>query len=195
MRRVYSERFQKSFDEAPKAVQRACDKQLSLLLQNLHHPSLHAKKYSESEDLWQARVNKDWRFYFFIQDDIYYLVGRQAPPQEVIPVPPQPRFSTLACVNAPGSPIAAHPGRASRTRPRLRRQSARLRELYKMAAPLRVSRHGRISRSMRSSRLYLAMRSELRTDPTLICPAPEATARSARNESSVSPDRAEITAR
>ncbi len=32
------------------------------------------------------------------------------------------------------------------------------------------------------------------TDPTLIWPAPEATARSARKESSVSPERAEITA-
>jgi plasmid maintenance system killer protein len=45
-----------------------------LLLQNLYHPSLHAKKYDESRGLWQARVNKDWRFYFLIQDDAYYLV-------------------------------------------------------------------------------------------------------------------------
>jgi hypothetical protein len=51
MRRVYSERFQRSFDDAPKAVQKACDKQLKFLLQNLHHPSLHAKKYDESQDL------------------------------------------------------------------------------------------------------------------------------------------------
>ncbi len=74
MRRVYSERFQRSFDEAPTAVQKACDKQLKFLVDNLHHPSLRAKKYDESEDLWQARVNKDWRFYFFIQGDVYYLV-------------------------------------------------------------------------------------------------------------------------
>jgi hypothetical protein len=37
-------------------------------------PSLRAKKYDESQDLWQARVNKDWRFYFLIRDDIYYIV-------------------------------------------------------------------------------------------------------------------------
>jgi len=74
MKRVYSERFQKSFDAAPKAVQKACDKQLNFLLQNPHHPSLHAKKYDESQDLWQARVNKNWRFYFFIQGDVYFLV-------------------------------------------------------------------------------------------------------------------------
>jgi len=35
---------------------------------------LRAKKYDESRGVWQARVNKDWRFYFVIQDDIYYLV-------------------------------------------------------------------------------------------------------------------------
>src|SRR6185437_1197251 len=48
--------------------------------------------------------------------------------------------------------------------------------------------------SISSSRLYFASRSERVTEPTLICPAPDATARSARNESSVSPERAEITA-
>ena len=74
MRRVYSERFQRSFDEAPQVIQKACDKQLKFLVANLHHPSLHAKKYDESQDLWQARVNKDWRFYFLIQGDVYYLV-------------------------------------------------------------------------------------------------------------------------
>ena len=74
MRRVYSERFQKSFNAAPKAVQKACDKQLDFLVKNLHHPSRHAKKYDENQDLWQARVNRPWRFYFLIQGDIYYLV-------------------------------------------------------------------------------------------------------------------------
>jgi plasmid maintenance system killer protein len=44
-----------------------------LLLQNLHNPSLRAKKYDESRNLWQARVNKDWRFYFLIRDDAYLI--------------------------------------------------------------------------------------------------------------------------
>jgi uncharacterized repeat protein (TIGR03803 family) len=33
------------------------------LVANLHHPSLRAKKYSEAEDKWQARVNRGWRPY------------------------------------------------------------------------------------------------------------------------------------
>ena len=36
------------------AIQRAFDKQLLRMLQNLRHPSLRAKKYDESADLWQA---------------------------------------------------------------------------------------------------------------------------------------------
>jgi mRNA interferase RelE/StbE len=66
--------FERSYAKAPQQVQRAFDKQSLLLLQNLHHPSLRAKKYDESEGLWQARVNKSWRFYFLIQDDVYYIV-------------------------------------------------------------------------------------------------------------------------
>jgi mRNA interferase RelE/StbE len=47
---------------------------VKFLEQNLRHPSLRAKKYDESQNLWQGRVNRDWRFYFLIRDDIYYFV-------------------------------------------------------------------------------------------------------------------------
>jgi hypothetical protein len=49
--------FERNYAKAPQQVQRAFDKQSSLLLQNLHHPSLRAKKYDASLGLWQARVN------------------------------------------------------------------------------------------------------------------------------------------
>ena len=66
--------FDRRYSKAPKEIQSALDKQSLLLIQNLHHPSLRAKKYDESQDLWQARVNRDWRFYFVIQGDVYYFV-------------------------------------------------------------------------------------------------------------------------
>jgi mRNA interferase RelE/StbE len=44
------------------------------LTANLLHPSLRAKKYSESEDLWQARVTKGWRFFFQIEAGTYVIV-------------------------------------------------------------------------------------------------------------------------
>ena len=49
---------------APLPVQKAFIKQLNFLSRNLKHPSLHAKKYDEVNDVWQARINDDWRFYF-----------------------------------------------------------------------------------------------------------------------------------
>ena len=55
--------------QSPPAVQKAFFKQVKFLQYNLHHPSLHAKKYNEAEDKWQARVNRNWRFYFTIIGD------------------------------------------------------------------------------------------------------------------------------
>ncbi|HXP83146.1 MAG TPA: hypothetical protein VN841_00410 [Bryobacteraceae bacterium] len=66
----YSARAGKALKDAPAAVRKAVFKQVRLLEQNLHHPSLRAKKYDESQDLWQARVNKDWRFYFLIRGNV-----------------------------------------------------------------------------------------------------------------------------
>jgi mRNA-degrading endonuclease RelE of RelBE toxin-antitoxin system len=73
MKLLFSPHFSRSYHKAPVAIQQAFDKQSLLLLQNLRHPSLHAKKYNESKDLWQARVTGSWRFYFKIEDDTYRL--------------------------------------------------------------------------------------------------------------------------
>lgn len=48
----------RALKDAPAAVERAFYKQLRFLEDNLLHPSLHAKKYDEAADLWQARVNR-----------------------------------------------------------------------------------------------------------------------------------------
>jgi mRNA interferase RelE/StbE len=74
MQLFYTERFRKSYVEAPVEIQKRCDKQLALLTENLRHPSLRAKKYDEARDIWQGRVNAGWRFYFTIQRDTYYLL-------------------------------------------------------------------------------------------------------------------------
>ena len=58
----------------PLPVRKAFYKQAGYLLENLLHPSLRAKKFSEAEDLWQARVNKGWRFYFKIESDTYIIL-------------------------------------------------------------------------------------------------------------------------
>lgn len=71
MRIDYSARANKALQDASATVRKAVFKQVSTLAHNLRHPSLHAKKYDESRDLWQARVTKGWRLYFLIQSGHY----------------------------------------------------------------------------------------------------------------------------
>jgi len=71
---VFSARFDQSLRAAPEAVQRAFWKQAGFLLAGLDHPSLRAKKYQGATDVWQARVNRSWRFYCKIAGGAYCLV-------------------------------------------------------------------------------------------------------------------------
>ncbi len=73
MNLAQSPHFVRSYSKAPRKIQQAFDKQSLLLLQNLRHPSLHAKKYDQHQDLWQARVTGSWRFYFKIVGVTYRL--------------------------------------------------------------------------------------------------------------------------
>lgn len=59
--------------DAPTEIRKAFYKQLSYLERDLRHPSLQTKKYDEARDLWQARINRHWRFYFTIEDDTYRI--------------------------------------------------------------------------------------------------------------------------
>lgn len=70
----YSDAVAEALKRAPAAVRKAFFKQVEFLASNLHHPSLRAKKYDEARDRWQARVNKDWRFYFVIIEDTYRIL-------------------------------------------------------------------------------------------------------------------------
>lgn len=81
MRLQLTELFLAQFDDAQPAVQKAVLKQLQLLEGNVRHPSLHAKKFDEAEDIWQARINKSWRFYFNIQKDVYRIIEMKAHPK------------------------------------------------------------------------------------------------------------------
>jgi hypothetical protein len=74
MKIVLTDVVVEALKDAPLPAQGAFDKQLRLLATNLHHPSLHAKKYDKSNDRWQARVNKNWRFYFKIIGDTYRIL-------------------------------------------------------------------------------------------------------------------------
>ncbi len=74
MKAAFSSRSIRQYAKLHTTVQDRFDKQLGLLLMNLQHPSLRAKKYSEAENIWQARVNDHYRFYFQIVDDTYRIL-------------------------------------------------------------------------------------------------------------------------
>jgi hypothetical protein len=76
----YLPRAAKALADAPPAVRNAFFKQVKLLVRDLRHPSLHAKKYDVALDRWQARVNRGWRFYFNIVGDTYVI-------RDIIPHP------------------------------------------------------------------------------------------------------------
>jgi len=61
-----SERADKDYAGLPPHVRKAFAKQLDYLLKNLRHPSLRAKKFD-------ARVDRNWRFYFKIEGDEYAI--------------------------------------------------------------------------------------------------------------------------
>lgn len=74
MRAVYHPSFARSLRKFSLEIHKKFQKQLNLLIEDLRHPSLHAKKYNESRGVWQARVDKSIRFYFYIEDDVYVLL-------------------------------------------------------------------------------------------------------------------------
>jgi mRNA interferase RelE/StbE len=81
MRAHLTPQFVRDYTRAPAQVQKAFDKQLKFLLQNIRHPSLRAKKYDEARNIWQARVTGGWRFYFSIEGDAYVLHSITAHPK------------------------------------------------------------------------------------------------------------------
>ena len=75
MRHRFTERATYQYWESPLRIQRAFDRRLVFLLRDLRHPSLRAKKYDETGNIWQARITKGRRFYFSIDGEIYIILS------------------------------------------------------------------------------------------------------------------------
>ena len=74
MRIELTRRADKDYDKLSPQLQRQVEKQFGFLAENIRHPSLDAKKYGATDDVWQGRVNRDYRFYFQIIDDTYRIL-------------------------------------------------------------------------------------------------------------------------
>ena len=71
----YTDRFERQYRSLPEPLKAKVDKQVRLLAENLRHPPLRAKKYDEGRGLWQARVDRRYRFYFEVQGDTCTLLS------------------------------------------------------------------------------------------------------------------------
>lgn len=74
MRLEHTQNFRRGFEKLPPEIQKKFRKQAAYLRDDLRYPSLRAKKYLEQDDIWQARVDDQYRFYFRIEKDTYILL-------------------------------------------------------------------------------------------------------------------------
>lgn len=65
--------FDQDYDSLPEHIKKQADKQLSLLLENPRHPSLHLKKIKGHSNIWEGRITQNYRFTFQIVGEAYLL--------------------------------------------------------------------------------------------------------------------------
>jgi mRNA-degrading endonuclease RelE of RelBE toxin-antitoxin system len=69
----FSKRFKKEFKKLPQNIQKSFNEKLSLLLQNILHPSLRVKRIQGTKDRWEGSVTMKYRFTFeLIEDTIFF---------------------------------------------------------------------------------------------------------------------------
>ena len=75
MRLDFTKRAFKNYRGLDSRLQKQVDKQLRFLLEDLRHPSLNAKKFPQrGKDVWQGRIDRNYRFYFLIEDDVVIIL-------------------------------------------------------------------------------------------------------------------------
>ena len=73
MKLLAYQRFRKSYQHLPLAIQRKVDKQLRFLAEHPRHPSLQVKPIKGATGLWEARVDLQYRMTFEMVGDTIYL--------------------------------------------------------------------------------------------------------------------------
>ena len=73
MKFYYSEKFKKLFKKLPEAIKNKFLKQIALLEKDIRHPSIHLKKMQGHTDIWEARVDNQYRFTFNWQSGVIVL--------------------------------------------------------------------------------------------------------------------------
>ena len=73
MKIVRVSHFKKDYKSLPQQIQKRVDKQLTLLLTNIRHPSLRVKKIHSYPGVWELRVSREYRLTFQVEEDTFLL--------------------------------------------------------------------------------------------------------------------------
>ncbi len=60
----FTRRFKKEYKSLPKEIQKTFGEKLSLLLNNVSHPSLRVKRIQGTKDRWEGSITMNYRFTF-----------------------------------------------------------------------------------------------------------------------------------
>ncbi|HSW47696.1 MAG TPA: hypothetical protein VLG67_01325 [Candidatus Saccharimonadales bacterium] len=73
---IASKKFKKAYDKLPQHIQKKTKKSIEQLRSDLFYPGLNTKKM-EGENLWEARIDRSYRFTFEKHRDeiILHTVG------------------------------------------------------------------------------------------------------------------------
>uniref|UniRef100_A0A7C4PJZ9 Cytotoxin n=1 Tax=Anaerolinea thermolimosa TaxID=229919 RepID=A0A7C4PJZ9_9CHLR len=64
-----TQRFKKAFKALPADVQAKAVRAFRLLAEDMRHPSLHIKKIQGVENIWEGRIDLQYRFTFHIASE------------------------------------------------------------------------------------------------------------------------------
>jgi len=74
MQLIRTDIFKNQFKKLPQSIKEQTKKQLGILLENPKHPSLRVKKIKgQTEDIFEARISRSYRFTFKIDGEYYIL--------------------------------------------------------------------------------------------------------------------------
>lgn len=74
--------FIRQYTQLPLRVRKKVDRQIGYLSSNIRHPGIHAKKMAGGGDIWEGRVDQQYRFTFHIEDDT--IIFRRVGPHDIL---------------------------------------------------------------------------------------------------------------
>ena len=73
MELYFTKSFERDYKKLSCSIQKRLDKQFLLFLKNFKYPSLRAKKVEGFFNIWEGRINKEYRFTFQIEKNRYII--------------------------------------------------------------------------------------------------------------------------